>query len=70
MSDREDDRRIGVNSSALFFGESAPVAVGIFFVGTVFLLGWLGVVMQLHLAFWLCPPTCYRRLDLAVWATA
>ena len=53
MSDREDDRRIGVKSSALFFGDYTPVAVGIFFAGTVFLLGWLGVVMRLHLSFWI-----------------
>ncbi|GAB1545427.1 4-hydroxybenzoate solanesyltransferase [Scytonema sp. NUACC21] len=53
MSDREDDKRIGVNSSALFFGEYAPVAIGSFFVGTVFLLGWLGWVLQLHLIFWI-----------------
>lgn len=53
MSDREDDQRIGINSSALFFGAYTPEAVGIFFAGTVFLLSWLGIVMQLHLAFWL-----------------
>lgn len=53
MSDREDDRRIGVNSSALFFGKYAPEAVGLCFASTVFLLGWLGVLMQLHLAFWI-----------------
>ena len=53
MSDREDDRRIGVNSSALFFSDYAPVAVGIFFAGTVFLLTWLGVVMHQHLSFWI-----------------
>lgn len=53
MSDREDDLRIGVNSSALFFGDGAPVAVGIFFAGTVFLLGWLGVVVQMHFSFWI-----------------
>lgn len=53
MSDREDDQRLGINSSALFFGDYAAVAVGIFFACTVFLLGWLGVVMQLHLSFWL-----------------
>ncbi|MBW4576515.1 MAG: 4-hydroxybenzoate solanesyltransferase [Aphanothece sp. CMT-3BRIN-NPC111] len=53
MSDREDDRRIGINSSALFFGAYAAEAVGIFFVGTAVLLGRLGVVMQLHLGFWL-----------------
>ncbi|MEI2581270.1 4-hydroxybenzoate solanesyltransferase [Scytonema sp. PRP1] len=53
MSDKEDDRRIGVNSSALFFGDYAPVAIGIFFVGTVFLLGWLGVLMHLRPTFWI-----------------
>ena len=52
MSDREDDRRIGVNSSALFFGNHAAKAVGICFTGTVLLLGWLGVTMQLSLSFW------------------
>ncbi|MEC4812269.1 MAG: 4-hydroxybenzoate solanesyltransferase [Scytonema sp. PMC 1069.18] len=53
MSDREDDKKIGVNSSALFFGDYAPVAIGIFFTGTVFFLGWLGQVIHLHLAFWI-----------------
>jgi 4-hydroxybenzoate polyprenyltransferase len=53
MSDKEDDRRIGVNSSALFFGNYAPVAIGIFFAGTNLLLSWLGVVIHLHLAFWI-----------------
>ncbi|MBD0265560.1 MAG: 4-hydroxybenzoate octaprenyltransferase, partial [Tolypothrix sp. Co-bin9] len=53
MSDREDDRRIGVNSSALFFGDRAPQAIGIFFTATIFLLGWLGVLMHLNFAFWI-----------------
>ena len=53
MSDREDDRRLGINSSALFFGVYASVAVGIFNACTVFLMGWLGIVMQLHLSFWI-----------------
>ncbi len=53
MSDRADDRRIGINSSALFFGKYAPVAIGTFFAGTVFLLGWLGILMQLNLSFWI-----------------
>ncbi|GBE92559.1 4-hydroxybenzoate solanesyltransferase [Nostoc cycadae WK-1] len=53
MSDREDDRRIGINSSALFFGNYAPDAIGIFFAGTILLLGWLGMVIHLHLAFWM-----------------
>jgi 4-hydroxybenzoate polyprenyltransferase len=53
MSDREDDRRIGVNSSALFFGDYSPIAIGIFFFGTVILLGWLGWILQLYLIFWI-----------------
>lgn len=53
MSDREDDRRIGVKSSALFFGNYAAEAVGVFFAGTVASLAWLGVVMDLQLGFWL-----------------
>ncbi len=53
MSDREDDKRIGVNSSALFFGAYAPIAIGLFYIGTVALLGWLGFAIHLHIAFWL-----------------
>jgi 4-hydroxybenzoate polyprenyltransferase len=53
MPDREDDKRIGVNSSALFFGKYAAHAIGIFFLGTALLLAGLGIVMQLGLAFWL-----------------
>jgi 4-hydroxybenzoate polyprenyltransferase len=53
MSDREDDRRIGINSSALFFGAYAPIAIGLFYIGTVALLGWLGFTIHLHIAFWL-----------------
>lgn len=53
MSDREDDQKIGINSSAIFFGNYAPLAVGIFFLCTAGLLGELGVVMKLHLGFWL-----------------
>ncbi|OCQ98240.1 4-hydroxybenzoate octaprenyltransferase [Nostoc sp. MBR 210] len=53
MSDRADDRRIGINSSALFFGDYAPDVIGIFFAGTILLLGWLGIEIHLHLAFWI-----------------
>lgn len=63
MSDREDDKRIGINSSAIFFGDYAAEAVGIFFVGTAGLLAWLGVVMQLHPGFWLG-----LGIAIALWA--
>ncbi|WGT67546.1 4-hydroxybenzoate solanesyltransferase [cyanobacterium endosymbiont of Epithemia clementina EcSB] len=53
MSDQEDDRKIGVNSSALFFGSYAADAVGIFFAITVVLLSYLGIVLRLEIAFWI-----------------
>ncbi len=53
MADREDDQKIGVNSSALFFGKYAGEAVGVFFAITAGLWAYLGVNMQLNLGFWL-----------------
>lgn len=52
MSDREDDRKLGVNSSALFFGKYAAEAVGIFFVFTIALIAYLGNALHLHFGFW------------------
>lgn len=53
MSDREDDRRIGIKSGALFFSTYVSHAVGILFAGTVVCLASLGMVMALGLAFWI-----------------
>jgi 4-hydroxybenzoate polyprenyltransferase len=53
LSDKEDDRRIGINSSALFFGDRAPLAIGIFFAGTILLLAWLGIAIALGFPFWI-----------------
>jgi 4-hydroxybenzoate polyprenyltransferase len=53
MSDREDDLRLGVNSSAIFFGENAANAVGLFFVGTVGLLAAMGINLHLHIGYWM-----------------
>lgn len=52
MSDREDDKQIGVKSSALFFGRYAPYAIAAFYVGTAFILAKLGVVMGLNVWYW------------------
>lgn len=52
-ADRDDDRRLRVNSSALFFGAYTPAAVGIFLLGATILLVGLGAVLQLNLVFWL-----------------
>ncbi|MBC5797680.1 4-hydroxybenzoate solanesyltransferase [Sphaerospermopsis sp. LEGE 00249] len=53
MSDRQDDQRIGVNSSALFFGKYAPTAIGIFFAGTIILLAGEGLLVNLNGCFWI-----------------
>ncbi|MBF2080018.1 MAG: 4-hydroxybenzoate solanesyltransferase [Synechococcales cyanobacterium T60_A2020_003] len=53
MADRDDDRRIGVNSSALFFGDRAAEAVGIFFAGAVALLALTGVAQSLNVLYWI-----------------
>ncbi len=53
MSDREDDKRIGVNSSALFFGEYVEIAIAFFYIGTIANLAWLGLVVHIHVAFWI-----------------
>ncbi len=53
MSDREDDLKVGINSSAIFFGKYAPEAVGGFFLITTGLMTYLGFTLQLNLIFWL-----------------
>ncbi|MFM2062217.1 MAG: hypothetical protein RLZZ507_1887 [Cyanobacteriota bacterium] len=53
MSDREDDQRIGVNSSALFFGKYTSTIIGIFFGGTIILLAGEGFLTHLNGFFWI-----------------
>lgn len=64
LSDREDDRRIGINSSALFFGAFAPHAIGLFLAGTVILLAATGWVLALNWSFWVT-----LAIAAGVWAT-
>jgi len=52
LADREDDRKIGIHSSAIFFGDRAPLAIGLCFALTVGLLGWLGVILTLKPSYW------------------
>ena len=52
MSDREDDLKVGINSSAIFFGKYAAEAVGFFFALTTVLMVWLGFGLGLGSAFW------------------
>lgn len=53
MSDREDDRKIGINSSALFFGDYVTDVVGIFLACTVGSLLYLGIILGLNLVYWI-----------------
>ncbi len=53
MSDKEDDLKVGINSSAIFFGKYAAEAVGIFFIITAVLMAYLALSLQLQLIFWL-----------------
>jgi 4-hydroxybenzoate polyprenyltransferase len=53
MSDRDDDLRIGVNSSALFFGKYVAEAIAICYALTVGLLGYTGKIMGLEWIFWI-----------------
>lgn len=53
LSDRADDVKIGIKSSAIFFGESAPQAIGFFFAATAGFLAALGIILSLSFPFWL-----------------
>ena len=52
LSDREDDLKVGINSSAIFFGKRTPEAIAIFYAITTGLLGYLGSILALGSAFW------------------
>ncbi len=52
LADRDDDRRIGLRSSALLFGKFAPQAVGLFFTGTALLLLQTGLQLGLGWPFY------------------
>jgi 4-hydroxybenzoate polyprenyltransferase len=53
IPDREFDTRLGINSSARFFGKRTPMAVTLFFVGTAVLLAGVGALLSLGWPFWL-----------------
>lgn len=50
MMDQKDDLKIGVQSSALFFGQYALIATAIFYLLTLLLLAFIGY--RLHLTLW------------------
>lgn len=52
LSDREDDLKLGINSSAIFFGKYTPEAIGFFYAITSSLLALMGFKLALNSAFW------------------
>jgi 4-hydroxybenzoate polyprenyltransferase len=52
LQDMEDDRRIGIKSSALFFGPSTWLAVGGSLTGMLLLLGIAGGLAEIRLPFY------------------
>jgi 4-hydroxybenzoate polyprenyltransferase len=52
LQDREDDRRIGVKSSALLFGRAVPVAVALFLLGMVICLMIVGQLSGLGTGYY------------------
>lgn len=52
LQDREDDRRIGVKSSALLFGTAVPTAVGLFLLGMVVCLVVAGQLVGLGMGYY------------------
>lgn len=53
LQDREDDRRVGVKSSALLFGDAVPAAVGLFLMGMVLCLVAAGQLSGLWMGYYL-----------------
>ena len=53
LSDRQDDLKWGINSSAIFFGKYTPEAIAFFYAITAGLLACLGIKLVLGSAFWL-----------------
>jgi 4-hydroxybenzoate polyprenyltransferase len=52
MADRQDDRLVGINSSALFFGKYVAEAIAFFYLATAILLAYLAVYLHLNWSFW------------------
>ncbi|NCJ07828.1 4-hydroxybenzoate solanesyltransferase [Synechococcales cyanobacterium C] len=67
MADRPDDQRLGINSSALFFGRYAPLAIGGCFLITTGLLWRLGQFLSLHFSFSLTVGLAALLWSLQVW---
>ncbi len=66
LSDRLDDERLGVKSSARFFGRRTPIAIGLFYLGAAICLVGVGLSASLGGLYWL---SWLSTLSLWVWQT-
>ncbi len=64
LSDRPDDLKMGIKSSAIFFGELVNVAIAAFFILTTALLLILGWQMHLGYLYYL---TCLIAVNIWAW---
>ncbi len=51
LSDRDDDEKAGIHSSARFFGSRTPTAVGLFFLGAFIFMLFTGLSLHLHWSY-------------------
>lgn len=66
LSDRLDDERLGVQSSARFFGPRTPIAIGLFYGGAAICLIGVGLSAALGSLYWL---SWLGSLSLWEWQT-
>lgn len=52
LSDREDDLKVGIKSSAIFFGKYTPEAIAFFYGITASFMAYLGIELALGYSFW------------------
>jgi 4-hydroxybenzoate polyprenyltransferase len=53
MVDREDDIKIGIRSSALFFGRFDVAAIMVCYAAMLAILAWVGWILHLHLPYYI-----------------
>ena len=53
MQDRDDDRKLGIQSSALLFGNFAPETIALCNAVTLLLLVWAGLMLALNVTYYI-----------------
>lgn len=59
MVDRDDDERLGLKTSAITFGRFDVLCVGLFYLLTILLLSWAGVLLGYHWPYWFALGTAF-----------